>query len=188
MIVQNFVAVAPKQQLQRDFNQYSKKSFIFEALEIDPKYENKELRLQREMFLIQQIPEELRYNRPELTESSKSRGIQIRGQIYPSLSNAARLLKESRTNIVRKALNPENLDYVFLSQEDNLALNLEQEYKFRKPCSCFINGVVYQSLNLAAKDLGIHHKTVKNRILSDKWPNYRFFNENGRSNDYPLEE
>jgi len=43
-------------------------------------------------------------------------------------------------------------------------------------------------LSLAAKDLGIHHKIVKNRILSDKWPNYRFLNENGRSKDYPLEE
>jgi len=106
-------------ELQKDFNQYSKNSFLFVALEIHPKYENKELRVQREMFLIQQIPEEFRSNRLELTESSRSRGIQRRSQIYPSLSNAAKVLKESRTNIVRKALNPENRDYVFLMQEEN---------------------------------------------------------------------
>jgi hypothetical protein len=143
-------------ELQKDFNQYSKKSFIFVALEIDSKYENKELRIQREMFLIQQIPEEFRYNRLETPESSRcarfatSRGIRIKGQIYPSLSNAAKLLKEARTNIVRKALNPENLDSMFLTQGENAGLNLKQEYIFHKSCPCIINGIVYQSLSLAA--------------------------------------
>jgi hypothetical protein len=81
-------------------------------------------------------------------------------------------LKESRTNIVRKALNPEILDYVFLTHEENFVFNSQQEYKFHKSCSCIIDGRSYNSLNQAAKDLRIHQKTVKKRILSDKWPTY----------------
>nr|AYQ94255.1 hypothetical protein [Chaetopeltis orbicularis] len=88
-------------ELQRDFNQYSKNNFLFEALEIDSKYENKKLREQREKFFIHKIPEEFRYNKLEPAKSSRSRAVRIKGKIYPSLSNAAKLLKESRTNIVR---------------------------------------------------------------------------------------
>jgi group I intron endonuclease len=162
-------------EMQRDFNQYSKNNFIFTAFEIDSKYGNKDIRKERETFLIQQIPEELRYNQLEPPEYSTSRRIQIRGQIYPSLSNASQVLNESRTNIFRKALNPEILDYVLFIQEENeenSVFNLQQEYKFHKSFSCIIDGRSYKSLNQAAKDLGIHHKTVKNRILSDKWPTY----------------
>lgn len=161
-------------EMQKDFNKQSKKNFIFTALEVDSKYGNKDLRKQKETFLIQQIPEKLRYNQFEAPEYSTSRGIQIRGQVYPSLSNAAKVLQESRTNIFRKASNSQNLDYVFLTQEENSVFNFnsQQEQKFRKSYSCIIDGCFYKSLNEAAKDLGIHHKTVKNRILSNKWPNY----------------
>lgn len=162
-------------ELQKDFQKYSKKNFLFTALEVDSKYENKDLRKHREAFLIQQIPLELRYNRFEAPEYSRSRLIEIRGQIYPSLSNAARVLKESRTNIVRKALNPKILDYVFRiheEHEENALLNSKQEYKFRRSCACIIDGQFSKSLNEAARDLEINQKTIKNRILSDKWPNY----------------
>lgn len=175
-------------ELQRDFNQYPKNNFIIEALEIDSKYQDKKLRKQRETFLILQIPEEFRYNKLKLPKPSRSKGIRIKDKIYSSLSNAAKVLNEGRTNIVRKALNPKNLDYVFLTYEENLALDLDQEYQFRQSCLCVIDGTVYDSLNQAAKDKKIHHKTVKNRILSNKWPNYNFFNENNRSKDYPSEE
>lgn len=100
-------------EMQKDLNKYSKKNFIFTALEVDSKYGNKDLRKQRETVLIEQIPKELRYNQLESPEYSTSRGIKIRGQVYPSLSNAAQVLEESRTNIFRKASNPQNLDYVF---------------------------------------------------------------------------
>jgi group I intron endonuclease len=64
-------------EIQKDFNQYLKKNFIFIALEVDSKYGNKGVRKQRETFLIQQIPEELLYNQLEPPEYSQSRGIQI---------------------------------------------------------------------------------------------------------------
>lgn len=159
-------------EMQKDLNKYSKKNFIFTALEVDSKYGNKDLRKQRETVLIEQIPKELRYNQLESPEYSTSRGIKIWGQVYPSLSNAAQVLEESRTNIFRKASNPQNLDYVFWTQEENSVFNSQQEYQFRKSCSCIINGCFYNSLNEAARDLGINHKTVKNKIFSDKWPNY----------------
>lgn len=158
-------------EMQKDFNKYSKENFLFTAFEVDLKYENKDLRKQRETALIEQIPEQLRYNQLEAPEYSTSRGIKIKGQVFPSLSNAASVLKESRTNIQRKANDPENFDYVYLTKEEN-SVNTPQEYQFRKSCSCVIDGRFYSSYNEAARDLGIHHKTVKNRILSDKYPNY----------------
>lgn len=72
-------------EMQKDFQKYSKKNFFFTVLEVDSKYENKDLRKQRETFLIEQIPEELRSNQLEAPEYSKSRGIQIRGQVYQML-------------------------------------------------------------------------------------------------------
>jgi group I intron endonuclease len=175
-------------ELQKDFNKYSKENFIFEVLEIDQSYENKQLREEREKVWIQQIPEEFRYNQLDFNKSSKSRAIRIRGQVYTSLSNAAKILQESKTNIIRKALNQQNSDYELLTEQENLLLNSQLNYQFKKSSSCVINGTFYKSLNKASQDLGIHYKTVKNRILSDKWPTYLFSNENDRSNDYSLEE
>ena len=50
-----------------------------------------------------------------------------------------------------------------------------QKYSFKAACPCKRNGIVYTSLAQAGKKLKISHKTVKNRILSNKYPNYNFF-------------
>lgn len=72
-------------QCKKIFRNIQKRIFFLQYLEVDSKYENKDLRKQRETFLIEQIPEELRYNQLEAPEYSKSRGIQIRGQVYQML-------------------------------------------------------------------------------------------------------
>jgi len=90
--------------MQKDFNKYSKKNFIFTAFEVDSKYENKDLRKQRETFLIQQIPEELRYNQLEPPEYSRSRVFKFEAKFTQVLSNASQVLKESRTKYCSKKL------------------------------------------------------------------------------------
>lgn len=102
-------------ELQEDFHLYSKDNIVLEILEIGSQYENEEFRKERENFFIEQISQELRYNKGNSTESYTSQAIQIRGRVYPSFSNAAKILGESRTNIKRQALNPNNGDYTLVS-------------------------------------------------------------------------
>lgn len=174
-------------ELQKDFNKYGKFSFTFSSLEQMTEtsfstYQYKEVifRQKKETEVIQKIPEKLRYNKTRFNESFYAQGVKINNQNFPSLSNAATLLKESRTNLVRKCLDQKNSKYLFVTS------NLTQKYVFRKSVSCEIEGVFYPSLAQAGKVLHLNHKTIKNRILSKKYPTYVF--KVDRSNDYPEKE
>lgn len=168
-------------ELQQDFHQFGKKSFIFEALETHSKFTNEKLK-KREILLINQIPKSFRYNKTNLINFFGARAIKVNNKVYSSLSYAAKTLNESRTHLVRKCLNKNIKNYEFVEYETI------KKYQFHKPQSCVIDDVFYSSLNQAAKTLKISHKTVKNRILSEKYSNYEFFNEVDRSNDYPEKE
>jgi NUMOD1 domain len=119
-----------------------------------------------------------RYNKLDFKKSFFARGIKVNGQIYLSLSHAARILNESRTHLVRKCLDEKNNNYLFVEPKTT------QKYAFRKACACQINKISYKSLSQAGKALNLNHKTIKHRILSDKY-DYVFLNKMNRSNDYP---
>jgi group I intron endonuclease len=171
-------------ELQNDFNQFGKKSFLFEILEINSEFLSEDLR-KKEKLLINEIPDNFRYNRPNFKNSFSSQVIKINNKIYSSLNEAAKELKESRTNLLRKCLNPSIENYTIVESE---IANIKK-YTFYKSQACVIDGVFYSSLNQAAKRLKTDHKTIKNRILSEKYPNYNFFtDERQRSNDYPERE
>ena len=137
---------------------------------------------EKEILLINQISESFLYNKTNLTDSYGARAIKVNNKVYSSLSYAAKTLNESRTHLVRKCLNKNIKNYEFVESK------AIKQYQFRKPQICVIDDVFYSSLNEAAKTLKIDHKTVKNRILSEKYPNHEFFNEIDRSNDYPSRE
>lgn len=165
-------------QLQKDFNNFGKQYFKFETLKFGIKYNDENFRKEQEILLIKTILKENSYNIVDITNSSSARSVLIKGKIYNSLNKAAIQLNESRTNLVRKCLNKNNLDYKFIKQTSKL------KYRFNKPSSCIINGIFYNSLNKAAKAFNVNHSAIKYRILSDKFPNYKYFNEIDRSNDY----
>jgi uncharacterized membrane protein len=108
--------------------------------------------------------------------------VKIKGKIYLSLRNAAKNLKESRTNIFRKCLDVKNQDYElietsFVAEKTNVkAKQATQTDYFKASLPCEINNLSYASLNKASKKLGIHSKTIKKRILSPSYPNYSFKN------------
>lgn len=96
---------------------------------------------------------------------------QLELMVLCHLTQASVLLNESRTNLTRKCKNKKVTNYYFCPSFEKP----KQKYSFKKAKSCFINNVFYSSLSQASKALNIHHKTVKNRIESNKWPGYKYF-------------
>ena len=152
---------------EKDFNKYGKQYFKFESLETDIKYNDEKCRKQKEILLINKIKINS-YNKFDSINYSSARSVLIKNKRYSSLNKAAQKLNESKTNLIRKCLNKNNLNYQFIEQKSTL------KYKFRNPTSCIIDNIVYTSLNQAAKAVNINHSTIKYRILSDKFPNYKY--------------
>lgn len=165
--------------LQKDFHSFGKKYFVFEALETNSNFHNENLRKEKETLLINEIPENDRYNKTSFMNSYGARAIKVDNQVDSSLNHAAKTLNESRTHLVRKCLNPDIKNYDFVE------INVIKKYQFRQSQPCIIDGIFYSSLSQAAKTLKMHHKTIKNRILSEKHPNYNLLSDIDRSNDYP---
>lgn len=166
-------------ELQQDFIKFGKNHFVLEALELNTQFHNEEFRKEKETLLINQIPEKFRYNKINFTNSFGARAIKVNNKTYSSLTQAAKMLDESRTHLVRKCLNLNIKNYEFIE------LDVVKQYQFRGSQPCVIDGVLYSSLNQAANALNMSHKTIKNRVLSEKYSNYNLFNEIDRSNDYP---
>ena len=158
-------------ELQKDFNEFGKKFFKFEVFKCGIKYKNQNFRQKQELLIIKKIPQKNRYNTISIKKTFVARGVLVKKKAYPSLSQAARELNESRTNLVRKCLNSKWSDYQFIEQSS------KRKYKFHKPCMCCINGIVYKSLNVAAKEFNVNHSTIRYRIESDNFPNYKSYNE-----------
>nr|AOC61479.1 putative GIY-YIG homing endonuclease [Rhexinema sarcinoideum] len=170
------------QELQKDFNFYGKENFVFEALKNTEGADFTKLAIRKyfEQRLIQQTNSLLLYNKPPINSTQYfAQKVKIKGKLYSSLKKAAQSLKESRTNIFRKCLDPKNGDYELIETnllEENLNLKLTQKYYFKAFLPCEINNQYYGSLNQASKALGIDRKTIKKRIQSPSYPNYRLLN------------
>lgn len=160
-------------ELQNDFNSYGKSFFKFENLEFDLK-NDKNRRINKELKYINSIPITQRYNKKFFTETFGSKSVMIDGNYYSSLSQAACALNESRTNLTRKCNNNKVKNYSFCPS----VKESKQKYSFKKATACGVNDVSYSSLSQAAKALNMHYKTVKNRIESMKYPQYRYLRIN----------
>lgn len=167
-------------ELQSDFNRYGKNFFEFEMLNEGFK-KNIEYLKQKELSLIKSMPKNLLYNSLKPSIARTARCVKINNQTYSSLTQAARCLNESRTHLTRKCNDKKNLNYCFISFDQP---NANLLYSFKTCCPVKIDQTVYASLNQAARALGLHHKTIKNRVLSKKFPNYKFFTSIIESNDY----
>ena len=78
----------------------------------------------------------LLYNRPSHLVELKKKEVLIKGQKYNSLSQAAKLLGESRTNLSRKYFDSKHFDYAIVTdlKYENQA---SQMYSFRRSRPCF---------------------------------------------------
>jgi len=88
-------------ELQKDFNNYGKKYFKFESLEINDQYSTENLRKEKEKQFIKKLKNT--YNIEEnKTWNFYSQKLKIKGKIYQSMRQASASLNESHTHFTRK--------------------------------------------------------------------------------------
>ena len=108
--------------------------------------------------------------------------IRLKGQLYPSLSEASRQTKHSRDTIRRWLNDPKNLDCIQIDVSQPFKIEiLQQDLLFREPLlpsseiqntglpkKIQLNGVIYRSIAEAAKQLGCSRSNIQRRLRTDK--------------------
>lgn len=86
-------------------------------------------------------------------------------------------------NIAVGGGNPPNLLNKIMSPEQKVKIGLSNSGKRNSKWKGYwiVNGIYYDSLNIAAKDLGCAKRTVRNRAFNPKFPNWKF-QENRENN------
>jgi len=112
-----------------------------------------------------------------VSEHYKDRGpeglaIRLKGQLYPSISEASRQTKHSRDTIRRWLNDPNNLDCIQIdvSQPSKIEI-LQQDQEIQNtglPKKIQLNGVIYRSISEAAKQLGCSRSNIQRRLRTDK--------------------
>jgi len=160
--------------LQKDFNCYGKEAFIFQALRIGPVYANAKKRKTIEQRLISKLSKNKgKHCYHCLTRSTwhqTYQKVKINDKIYLSLREAARIVKELRTNITRKCRDRKNQNYNFITTE----LTKQETVQSKKSKPCSINGITYVSMAAAAKHTKQSSSTIRRRCLSKTNLNYCF--------------
>lgn len=162
--------------LQSDFNRYGKHAFKFKAIMLGSAYANSKKRKTIEQNLI--ANNHNCYNRLNISTWQRPyQQVQINDQTYQSLRSAARILKQSRTNLTRKCRDISNPNYNFITTDTK-----QETVYSKKSKPCIINGIMYESMATAAKHVKQSASTIRRRCMSKTNLNYRFVEES-RSND-----
>lgn len=165
-------------QMQEDYNTFSKNSFSFHVILTGPEWASKEKRLEKEIEIISSyLPEQVYNNHPsvERLQTVNYRLIvEINGQIYQSVAEAARILTISE-NSIRIRLKNNHPGYRIIDQ-------VAQGYT-----PVIINNVEYNSVKAVVEaGLAPNRFVVQRRInsTSQKWSgwNYKY----GKKNSGPF--
>lgn len=166
--------------LQKDFSLYGSDFFKFEILYFE---ENFKKRRELEQKLINEylpsqcynLANSFQLNKPQLAQQ-----ISIDGKIYNSIKQEEKLTKISKTTIIRRLNNQDDLTFIRLKKQSIK----RGKYDF------IIDGVHYSSTsevvnnNLAKNDNQVRERCRSNSL---KWKNWQIIQKN-RSNDYPDRE
>ncbi len=165
--------------LQQDFNTYGSAFFEFRILSFE---NNLKKRLQLEKQLIsQQLPNKC-YNSSfsfgfEKKKPVVGQQILMDEKIYSSIRKAEKATNISKTNIIRRLNNANDLSCIRLNK---VAIPKKGKYDF------IINGIRYFSTQeVIANNLAINDNQVRERCSSKslKWKHWQMVQKN-RSNDY----
>lgn len=151
-------------ELQTDFNCYGKKGFSIKVLKKGLCYKNDLTRKKIEKKIL--LTRNNIYNSfSKLGWTQYSQQIKVEGKIYHSLRSAALILKQSKTNLIRKCRDQNNLNYQYL-----------EKVPYTKCCQPVqIDGIYYPSIKAATLKLKLAFSTVKKRCQSEQYPTYIFF-------------
>nr|AWX53325.1 hypothetical protein [Halochlorococcum sp. NIES-1838] len=167
-------------ELQKDFCLYGSDFFLFEII-----YFENDLKKRRQLeqkLINQQLPNNcynltnsFQINKPQLAQQ-----ISIDGRIYDSIKQAEKLTNISKSTIIRRLNNKDDLTYIRLKKQSIK----RGKYNF------VINGVYYESTHeVVNKNFAKNDNQVRERCRSKnlKWKNWQMIQKN-RSNDYPDRE
>lgn len=166
--------------LQKDFSLYGKTFFKCEILCFEKDY--KKRRKLEQGFINKQLSNKcynltnsFQTNKPQLAQE-----ISIDGKNYESIKQAERFTKISKSTIIRRLNNKDDLTFIRLKKK---ALK-RGKYNF------IIDGVCYSSTHkVINRSLAKNDNQVRDRCRSNnmKWKNWQMIQKN-RSNDYPDKE
>lgn len=166
-------------QMQEDYNKFSKNSFSFHVIFSGPEWVSREKRLEKEIKIISSyLPEQVYNNHPSVERLEKVNYrliVEINGQIYQSVAEAARTLKIPE-NSIRVRLKNNHPGYTIIDR-------VAQGYT-----PVIINNVEYNSVKSVVEAGLAPNKFVVLRRLnstSRKWSewNYKY----GKKNSGPFE-
>lgn len=162
-------------EMQKDFNRYSIENFTFEILY----FENDQTRrIELEIKECSKYSSDVIYNSIEPIGqnllSKTAQRIQINEKTFSSIREAAKMTNESKTSIIRKLDNSQNLFYI--------RLNTVNFYKYQVQ----IDDKIYNSTReVVNSGLAETTQQVRRRCRSENWPTWIL---KDRSNDYPIGE
>ena len=98
--------------------------------------------------------------------------ISVAGVVYESVTEAARITGIKKGTLFYRS-GSKKFTNIFLIDDRS------QEKKSIGPGkkSVIVDGKTYESIAIAAKDINVSAPTIKNRIISSKWPTYAFADE-----------
>lgn len=95
--------------------------------------------------------------------------ISVDGVVYESVTEAARITGVGKGTLFYRSGSSKFTNVFLIKDSDNKIRG-----KGAKPTPVIISGVIYESMDQAARSLGVSSPTIRNRINSDKWPGYQF--------------
>jgi hypothetical protein len=162
-------------ELQKDFLRFGLDAFKFEILLYEKDFKK---RLKLEKSLLQKAKTKCLYN-PIQTHNFKlkprvAQRVKIHGKIYISISEASRILNQSKRNIGLKLNDRSNINYQRLNYHQNTYFDT---YKVK------VKDTIFESTR-AVVEVGLAKNTrqVRDRCRSKKWKSWQLIKK--RSNDY----
>jgi len=171
--------------LQNAYNKYGRNSFSWEIVKGEIPFNELE-RIEQEF--IDSIPQDLRYNqrliannnggiklqqatKDKMSAAMKGEGNNFHGKKHTDeskdLMRAAKLGKKQNEAAIIKRTSMAIGKHKTESARKNISIGQPNR------CTVEIDSIIYNSYSEAGKFFGVTHQCIKNRVYSDKFPNYK---------------
>lgn len=154
--------------LQQDWVKYGPQSFVFRPLYYGPDWNCLQVRLEKEIQLIETCSHKV-YNNQSPIRSTYRKEWTLNDITYSSGAEAARRLGVSPSHVYR------------LMKRQGQTRIVSNQKKIS------IDGQEFESLTQAQSLLGVTRSTLSRRLRSEKWSTWVYLQKT-RSNDYPQRE
>ncbi|AZU62480.1 NUMOD1 domain-containing DNA-binding protein [Neobacillus mesonae] len=108
--------------------------------------------------------------------NGKSKAVMIDGKEYSSMMHAEEVIGINRKVIAKRVLSDVYPNYTRVIKAPDITCQPLQPND-RKSKAIRIDGIVYESMSQASRELGIDRKTIAGRVMSPSFENYELFDE-----------